>query len=83
LLYDEWAELNPWGRTPTLYDAVAMAEVIDPAICPTRPMHVTVDAAGDTRRTSGAPNAAVCLHEHADAFLDLEITRLLAQHLHR
>jgi inosine-uridine nucleoside N-ribohydrolase len=83
LLYDEWAELNPWGRVPTLYDAVAMAEVIDPAICPTQPLHVIVDAAGFTRRAPGAPNAAVCLHEHADPFLDLVMTRLLNQRLHR
>jgi inosine-uridine nucleoside N-ribohydrolase len=83
LLYGEWAELNPWGRTPTLYDAVAMAATIDPAICPTQPIHVAVDAAGFTRRTPGTPNAAVCLHEHAGAFLDLLMQRLLNQQLHR
>lgn len=80
-LYHLWSELNPWGNTPTLYDVVALARVIDPALCPTQPMHVVVDDHGYTRRQSGAANANVCLHVNHDALLHLFMTRLLEQRL--
>jgi purine nucleosidase len=83
LLYHEWAELNPWGKTPTLYDVVALAHVIDPALCPTQPMHVAVDAQGYTRLTPGVANVSVCLHAHQDALLAMFVHRLLEQRLHR
>jgi purine nucleosidase len=81
LLYHEWSELNPWGHTPTLYDVVAMARVIDPTLCPTQPMHVVVDNKGYTRPEPGAANANVCLHVKQDALLHLFMTRLLEQRL--
>jgi inosine-uridine nucleoside N-ribohydrolase len=82
-LYHEWAELNPWGTTPTLYDVVALARVIDPALCPTQPMHVVVDENGYTRQAPGAANVSVCLHVREDALLEMFMTRLLQQRLHR
>jgi inosine-uridine nucleoside N-ribohydrolase len=82
LLYHEWSELNPWGKTPTLYDVVALTHVFDPALCPVEPMHVTVDGSGYTRPGPGAANVSVCLHVHENALLDVLMTRLLRQHLH-
>ena len=66
-LYQEWsyATSNP---TPTLYDAMAVASVIDPDLCPTRPMHIVVDSKGFTRVAPGAPNANVCLSSDSDRF---------------
>jgi len=81
LLYHQWSALSPWGPTPTLFDPVAMAYTIDPALCPTTPMHIEVDDLGFTRSRPGPPNVAVCLAVHEDAFLQLLMNRLLAQHL--
>lgn len=83
LLYHEWAELNPWGTTPTLYDVVAMSYIVDPALCPTQPMHIVIDHEGYTRPAPGPANASVCLHVHEDALLPMLMTRLLQQRLHR
>jgi len=67
LLYQQWtnATSNP---TPTLFDAMAVAYVLDPSLCPTTPMHIQVDDEGFTRETPGAVNANVCLHSDADMF---------------
>jgi inosine-uridine nucleoside N-ribohydrolase len=67
LLYQQWtnATSNP---TPTLFDAMAVAEVLDPSLCPTTPLHIEVDDKGFTRETPGAPNAYVCLQSDSDAF---------------
>jgi inosine-uridine nucleoside N-ribohydrolase len=83
LLYHDWAELSPWGKTPTLYDVVAMAYVIDPALCPTQPMHIAIDDDGYTRPAPGPANAAVCLHANESALLHTFMTRLLQQRLYR
>jgi purine nucleosidase len=61
---------------PILYDPVAMAFADDPAVCPTQPMHLEVDDKGFTRRTSGAPNANVCLKANEPLFLKLFEQRL-------
>lgn len=83
LLYHEWSERNPWGiHTPTLYDVVAMAQVIEPSTCPTQPIHIIVDAKGYTRVAPGNPTTLVCLQVRQRAFLDLLMTRLLNQSLH-
>lgn len=65
--------------TPTLYDVVAAAYAIDPATCPTTPLHITVDDKGLTRATPGEPNADVCLEPHPSAFFHLLMPRLLDQ----
>ena len=52
LLYHQWGQ-----QTPTLFDAMAVAYVIKPALCPVTPFHVVVDKDGSTRTDSaGAPN---------------------------
>jgi inosine-uridine nucleoside N-ribohydrolase len=80
VLIAEWTRTTH-HTTPTLYDPVAAAYVIDPATCPTTPLHVEVDDAGFTRVSNGAPNAQVCLKPHEDAFFKLLIPRLLDQRL--
>jgi len=78
LLTAEW-QRNAIQTTPTLYDPVAMAYAIDPATCPTTPLHIAVDSKGFTRATPGTPNANVCLEPHPDAFFHLLLPRLLNQ----
>jgi purine nucleosidase len=73
LLYHEWGQ-----QTPTLFDPVTVAYILNPKICPVEPMHIRVDDKGFTRKESGAPNAQVCMHSDADAFFRLQIGRLVA-----
>jgi inosine-uridine nucleoside N-ribohydrolase len=61
---------------PVLFDPVALATVIEPALCPTQPMHVEVDEKGFTVETPGKPNADVCLNSDRAAFLKLLEERL-------
>jgi purine nucleosidase len=78
LLYQQWTNstLNP---TPTLYDAMAVAEVIDPSLCPTQPMHIRIDGQGYTRVDPGSPNANVCLRSDADRFFHFYIPMVLGK----
>ncbi len=73
LLYHEWGQ-----QSPTLFDPVTVAHILNPKICPVQPMHIRVDDKGFTRKESGAPNAQVCMHSDADAFFRLQIGRLAA-----
>jgi inosine-uridine nucleoside N-ribohydrolase len=73
LLYHEWSQ-----QTPTLFDPVTVAYILDPKVCPVEPMHIRVDDKGFTRREPGVPNAQVCMHSDADAFFRLQIGRLVA-----
>lgn len=73
LLYHEWGQ-----QTPTLFDPVTVAFILDPKICPVEPTHIRVDEKGFTRKEPGAPNAQVCMHSDADAFFHLQIGRLVA-----
>jgi purine nucleosidase len=72
LLYHEWGQ-----QTPTLFDPVTVAYILNPKICPVEPMHIRVDDKGFTRKESGTPNAQVCMHSGADAFFRLQIGRLV------
>jgi purine nucleosidase len=74
LLYHEWGQ-----QTPTLFDPVTVAIILDPKICPVQPMHIRVGDRGFTRREAGAPNAQVCMRSDADAFFRLQIGRLVEQ----
>jgi purine nucleosidase len=78
LLYQQWtaSTLNP---TPTLYDAMAVAEVIDPSLCPTQPMRIQIDDRGYTRAEPGAANANVCLQSDADRFFHFYIPLVLGE----
>jgi purine nucleosidase len=80
VLTAEWARTTH-RTTPTLFDPVAAAYVIDPKVCPTTPLHIEVDDAGFTRVKQGTPNAQVCLQPQEDAFFKLLTPRLLNQRL--
>ncbi len=73
LLYHEWNQ-----PTPTLFDPMTLAYILNPNICPVQPMHIRVDDKGFTRAEPGAPNAQVCMHSDSDAFFQLLIGRLAA-----
>jgi purine nucleosidase len=74
LLYHEWNQ-----PTPTLFDVVTIAYILNPKICPTEPVHIRVDEKGFTRPEPGVPNAQVCLNSDSDAFFKLLLPRLAAR----
>jgi len=73
LLYHQWGQ-----PTPTLFDPMTLAYILNPQICPVEPMHIRVDDKGFTRPEPGAANAQVCMHSDSDAFFHLLIGRLAA-----
>jgi purine nucleosidase len=74
LQYHQWNG----GVTPVLFDAMTLAYLLDPKLCPVEPMHIRVDDKGATLVEPGTPNAKVCLHSDADAFFRFYMARLLA-----
>jgi len=77
-LYYEWSAATR-SPTPILYDPMTLAVLLDPSLCPLTPMHLIVDDAGNTKETQGAPNAQVCLHSDADAFLRFYVKKVTAR----
>ncbi len=75
-LYAEWSA-STGNSTPTLFDAMAVAEAIDPDLCPTRPMDIEIDDKGFTRVGAGEPNADVCLQSDSDQFFHFYIPAIL------
>jgi inosine-uridine nucleoside N-ribohydrolase len=73
LLYQQWG-----GTTPTLFDPMTLAYLVDPTLCPVEAMRIQVDASGYTRVLPGKANAQVCLHSDPDAFMRFFMQRLLA-----
>lgn len=72
ILYNLWNQ-----RTPTLYDAMAVAMVIDPSLCETKPMHIEVDSNGFTHVVGNKPpNAAVALKSNPQKFLHFYLSRV-------
>jgi len=72
LLYHEWGQ-----ETPTLFDPMTIAFIVDPQLCPVKPMHIVVDEKGFTRAEAGAPNAQVCMNSNPDAFFHFYIPRVI------
>jgi inosine-uridine nucleoside N-ribohydrolase len=73
LLYYQWGQ-----QTPTLFDAMAVAYVIEPKLCPTQPFHIVVDQKGTTLAdTSAPPNANACLSSDSDDFFRFLLPRLM------
>ena len=71
-----------WGqgqKTPTLFDVMAVAYVVNPALCPVEPFHITVDEQGFTRPTEGTPNASTCLASDSERFFRFLLPRLAAK----
>jgi len=78
LLYHQWRLLNGWGQvTPTLFDAVPLAWLLQPALCHLQPLRIEVDARGYTRPVPGPANAEVCLAIDEGATLEM-MTEILA-----
>jgi purine nucleosidase len=71
LLYHEWGQ-----ETPTLFDPMTIAFIVDPQLCPVKPMHISVDDKGFTRPGPGAPNARVCMDSDPEAFFRFYIPRV-------
>lgn len=71
LLYHEWGQ-----QTPTLFDVMTVAYILDPKLCPTTALHISVDEQGSTRPTPGNPNAQVCLDSDPEAFFRFVIPRI-------
>jgi purine nucleosidase len=71
LLYHEWGQ-----QTPTLFDPVTIAFILNPAICPVEAMHIRVDDKGFTRKEAGEANAQVCMKSDEGAFFRLVIGRI-------
>ena len=72
LLYHLWN-----APTPILFDPMAVAMVIDPTLCETKPMAIAVDEKGFTRPVKGkAPNATVALKTDPQRFLDFYLNRV-------
>jgi purine nucleosidase len=76
VLYSQWAGGAP--KTPTLFDAVAVAYAMHPELCPTQPMRLRVDDQGYTRVEAGALNVQVCLRSNSDQFLEFFMPRIVA-----
>ena len=71
LLYHEWGQ-----ETPTLFDVMTIAYILNPQLCPVKPLHIRVDDKGFTRTEPGAPNAQVCLDSDPEAFFRFYIPRV-------
>ena len=71
ILYHQWGQ-----ETPTLFDPMTIAFLLNPALCPTQPMHILVDQKGFTRPDPALPNAQVCLDSNSDAFFRFYLNRL-------
>jgi purine nucleosidase len=74
LLYHEWGQ-----ETPTLFDPMTLAFILDPQLCPVRPMHIVVDEKGFTRAEAGTPNAQVCMNSNPDVFFHFYIPRVIGK----
>ncbi|CAN5150562.1 nucleoside hydrolase [soil metagenome] len=79
LLYLQWASAyQPWAsQTPTLFDIVPVAALLDATLCPTTPLRIEVTAEGHTREIPGRSNADVCLASDQTRITDLMMQRLL------
>jgi purine nucleosidase len=66
-----------WGKpTPTLFDPMAVGYAANPELCPTTPLHLSVDDKGFTRPGPGDPNAQVCLKSDPQIFFPFVLKRL-------
>ena len=72
LLYHLWNQ-----ETPTLFDPMAVAMLIDPTLCETEPMLIGVDREGFTRLEAGMKsNAVVGLRTDPKRFFDFYLSRV-------
>ena len=76
-LTGELSELTKeWGqKTPTLFDAMAVAYVVEPKLCPVTKLRIEVDKEGFTREVKGEPNVSACLESDAEKFFRFAMPR--------
>jgi hypothetical protein len=79
-LYQLW-NLAGGRQTPILFDAMPIAFIVDPQLCPVTSVHINVDDKGFTRIDAGPVNAYVCLHSDADAFFRFYMFRIVGSQL--
>jgi inosine-uridine nucleoside N-ribohydrolase len=72
LLYHEWGQ-----QTPTLFDVMAVAYVLDEGLCPVQHFQIIVEKDGLTRTGTGPPNASACLASDSERFFRFVLPRLL------
>ncbi len=78
ILYNLWNQ-----RTPTLFDPMAVAMVIDPGLCQTQPLNIEVDSNGFTRVADNKPpNAIVALHTDPAKFFQFYLSRVAPEPRH-
>jgi inosine-uridine nucleoside N-ribohydrolase len=66
-----------WGQqTPTLFDPMTVAYVLNTALCPAEPLRIRVDEKGFTREEPGTPNAEVCLDSDPEKFFKFYLQRV-------
>jgi purine nucleosidase len=66
-----------WGQeTPTLFDAMTVAFVLKPELCPVTGLHIRVDEKGFTREEPGPVNAQVCLDSSPEEFFRFYLKRM-------
>jgi inosine-uridine nucleoside N-ribohydrolase len=67
-----------WNQpTPTLHDPMAVALLINPALCQSRPLAIEINAQGMTRSVKGKPaNATVALETNPASFIDFYMSRV-------
>lgn len=71
LLYHQWGQ-----ETPTLFDPMTIAFIVNPELCPVQAMRIRVDEKGYTREEKGEANAEVCLDSNPDAFFRFYLARV-------
>src|SRR5216683_6982377 len=74
LLYHEWGQ-----ETPTLFDPMTIAFVVDEKLCPVEAMRIRVNDEGMTLREAGAPNSFVCLRSDTEMFFRFYLGRVGAR----
>ena len=66
-----------WGQqTPTLFDPMTIAYVLDSRLCPVTPLHIRVDDKGFTHEEAGTPNAEVCIDSDPEKFFRFYLRRV-------
>jgi purine nucleosidase len=64
------------GRpTPTLFDVMAVAYVLNPELCPVTKIRIEVDKDGFTREVKGEPNVSACLESDSEKFFRFAMPR--------
>jgi inosine-uridine nucleoside N-ribohydrolase len=74
LLYHQWGQ-----QTPTLFDPMTIAYLLQPGLCPVKAMRIRVDEKGFTRVEPGAANAQVCLDSNPEDFFRFYLKRVGSQ----